>query len=413
MQGWGAAGAPPLHRAYHHISDRSKEDQRRIMNSPAPTPDRSAPSRGARSGLRLLGLLVVLLGLGLGAPHAPVALADRHDASEPVPPGAESEAQRVGFGIVPATADDVDRRAFLSFGLTPGSVAYDHVAVVNYSPEDLALDVYATDAVTADGGGFSLLAAAETPVDLGAWTTVGDGTRTITVPGRSDDGRPGRVILPVTITIPANASPGDHAAGVVASLATLGENPEGQNIRLEQRVAARVYVRVDGPLNPELTITGLEARFTKGARPWEAGEVEVAYTVENTGNVRMGVEPSGTVTGPGGMLARAGDAEPIAELLPGSSQTVTTTVPRVWPLGLLEVTATAAPVAATAAEPPDLSPVSATTRIWAVTWESLTVFALVLVALALAGYRLYRRRRPRLGQPSGRSATPPVVPLSQ
>lgn len=380
------------------------------MNSTAPTPP---PPRG---GPRLLALLVVMLGLALGGPHASPAVADRHGGSESASPEGEAEPERVGFGIVPATADDVDRRAFFSYGLTPGSVAYDHVAVVNYSPEDLALDVYATDATTAEGGGFSLLAAADNPVDLGAWTSVGDGTRTITVPGRSEDGKPGKVILPVTITIPANASPGDHAAGIVASLGTLGENPQGQNIRLEQRVAARVYVRVDGPLQPALIITGLEARFTKGTRPWEAGEVEVSYTVENSGNVRMGVEPSGTVAGPGGTVARTSDADPIAELLPGSSQTVTTTVPEVWPLGLLEVTATAVPVAAAAAEAPDLSPVSATIRIWAVTWEVLTALALLLAVLAVAGYRMYRRRRrrrPPTGHRSRQSARAPVAPVAQ
>lgn len=372
-------------------------------------PNAAGPRAGSRGSLALAGL-TVLLSLTLLVAPTPPSQASVPASPTPSPAPAEppadgedpqTEAERVGFGVVPATADAVDLRAFFSYGLTPGAVAYDHVAIVNYSTGDLVLDVYATDALTAAEGGFALRAATEAPVDLGAWVSLGAGERTVTVPGRSAGGAPGHIILPVTITVPVDATPGDHAAGIVASLATLGQNPEGQNIQLEQRVAARVYVRVDGPLEPALTISGLEASFVEGALPWQQGTVEVTYTVANTGNLRMGFEPSVTVAGPGGLASRTVAADPVAELLPGNSQAFTATVSGVWPAGFLDVTSSVTPVAAVAAEPPGLGVVTDTIRILALTWEALVAVVLLVALLAFLGYRATRRRRRApAGQPA-------------
>jgi hypothetical protein len=342
-----------------------------------------------RGSVAFLWLSAVLC-LGLLAHTVPAHAADTGSTTK--------TAKKVGFGVVPATARDLDLRSLFSFGLTPGSVAYDHVAIVNYSPKKLNLDVYATDALNSPEGGFALRSAFETPFDLGAWLGVGKSSRsrTISVPGRGKDGSPGRVILPVTITVPANATPGDHAAGIVASLTTLGKNPKGENIKLEQRVAGRVYVRVDGDLLPSLMVTSLKAHFVKGSRPWKPGSVVVDYTVSNTGNLRMGFNPSLTVSGPWGLGRRTVRDKPVAELLPGNSETFHTRLPNVWPMMRLHVTASAQPVAAIAAEPPDLGVIHEAINIWAVTWTLLVVLLALLVLLT---YRVLRRiRRIRAGR---------------
>jgi len=365
------------------------------IDTAGPLPS-TAGLRATGHRVTVVAVLTFLLCLSLVAPASPAYSAATPSPS-PAPSAKKADpkatAKRIGFGVVPATADGLDLRAFFSYGLTPGAVAYDRVALVNYSTKSLELDVYATDALNPDAGGFALLAAVEKPVDLGSWVTVGDGTRTVTVPGRRKDGSPGRVILPVSVTVPADATPGDHAAGVVASLATLGQNPEGQNIQLEQRVAARVYVRVDGPLKPSLSITSLKADFVSGARPWQAGRVKVTYTVANTGNLRMGFDPSVSVAGPGGIGRRTVTDEPVAELLPGNSQTFHTTVAEVWPMVRLNVTASVTPVAAVAAEPPALGVVRETVQIWAFSLGVLLALLFLLLLLAYLVRRAVRRRR--------------------
>ena len=357
-------------------------------------------------------LALVLLATPLLAPAAP-ALADATPsprATSQTPTGdvsssdAAAQAGRVGFGVVPATAEEIDERAFFSYGLPPGAVAYDHVAVVNYSEQPLTLGVYATDALNTTDGGFSLLPSSEAPGDLGAWITVEGPSPDVEVPGRRGDGSPGRLILPVKIAVPKDATPGDHGAGIVAVLTTLGRNPQGQNIQLEQRVAARAYVKVDGPLQPALEVTQLAARFIDGTWPWQPGTVEVTYTVTNTGNVRMGFDPSVRVAGPLGAAPRTRQLDLVAELLPHNSQTLRTTVTEVWPLGRLGVELTADPVAAAAAQAPELGQVSGAVWIWALTWPLALLVVLVLGLLVALTLRVRRLRR------GSRALTPPAIP---
>jgi hypothetical protein len=348
--------------------------------------------------------LTVLVCLAVLAPMAPAGAADTGSPARAA--SRKTNATKVGFGVVPATAHGLDARSLFSFGLTPGSVAFDHVAIVNYSTKKLDLDVYVTDALNSPEGGYALRAATEKPFDLGAWVVVGKASRsrTVSVPGRRKDGSPGRVILPVTITVPANASPGDHAAGIVASLTSLGKNPKGQNVKLEQRVAGRVYVRVNGPLLPSLIVTSLTAHFVGSSWPWKPGSVVVDYTVSNTGNLRMGFKPSLVVKGPLGLGSRSARDEPDAELLPGNSRTFHTAVRNVWPMLRLHVTAIVAPTAAIAAEPPEFGVIREAIDIVAVTWPVI-VFLVLLVAL-LVFWVSRRIRRIRAGRGASIAGVP-------
>jgi hypothetical protein len=352
---------------------------------------------------------------------APVGLAHAAELAAGMRSADRVKAKTVGFGVVPATAKDLDVRALFSYGLTPGSVAYDHVAVVNYSTRKLDLDVYAADATNAADGGYTLRAATDKPSDLGAWVVVGDKSRsrTVSVPGRRKDGSPGRLILPVSISVPSNATPGDHAAGIVASLNTLGKNPKGQNVRLEQRVASRIYVRVGGTLHPDLAVTVLKATYVKGDHLWTPGTVRVDYTITNGGNLRMGYRPSVEVAGPFGLGRTTARGKPVAEMLPGSSHTVRSTVRDVWPTGYLHVTVLAEPIAAVAATVPPVEPARQTIRIWAITLQLLLFLLVLLVLLGYLVFRsLRRRRQSRIsvsgpGAPRGPSSPKPVAPVAR
>jgi len=349
---------------------------------------------------------VLLVGLvTLAAPLAaqagttddpPVAGSGTTDA----PPAAEAPAavapeDQASFGIGPATGAAPDERAFLAYTVPPLGAVYDSVALVNYSQFPLDLAVYAADAVNgADGSiGFSDRQSQRDAAWVAFGTPEAPVEGLVTVPGRDDAGQPGRVVVPFRVTVPENASPGDHVLGLVASLTTLGQNPGSQNIELEQRVATRVFLRVDGEAVPAVDVLDVTTDYTKGAQPWRPGTVDVSYTIANAGNLRAGVNPVLVVSGPFGVLERRVELEPVVDLLPGSSQVVTAQVPDVWPLVRLSVTAENEVVAPPNGEDPGLGTTRQTMAVWAITLEFLVVLGVVSAVIALLATRAVRRRR--------------------
>ena len=97
-----------------------------------------------------------------------------------------------------------------------------------------------------------------------------------------------------------------------------------------------------------------------------AGEVTVDYTLRNTGNVRMAVEPEVAVGGAFGLLRERVDGDRVDELLPGGEVRRSTTVPGVWPLVLETVTVDATAVAPAAGDDPGVGTVVGAVRVWAV-----------------------------------------------
>lgn len=315
-------------------------------------------------------------------------------------PEATTDEDLVTFGIGPASGDSADQRPYITYGVAPGAVVFDSIAVINQSDQPLDLLVYAADGVTAEGGGLDVRERADASTDLGSWVTIAEeaGPVAVSVPPQSDETGRGEVVLPIQIAVPQNATPGDHIGGVVASLVTVGENPESQNIELEQRVASRIYVRVDGPLEPGLDVEVLDVVYRPGSNLWESGSAEVSFRVTNTGNTRLGVAPSVRIGGPFGLGEVTASPAVVEELVPnGGSATLTTTVPDVRPLVRMTATVDLAARAAPGAEEFDVA-ASGQRSFWALHWQYLVVLALILIVTAIVLLRRRRRRR------AGRSA---------
>ncbi len=303
----------------------------------------------------------------------------------------------VTFGVQPATAMAPDGRPFFTFGATPGARLTDHVAILNYSLVPLRLTVYATDALNTAEGGYTLLEAKKKPIDAGAWLAGAMGRRVVVVPARRNaNSPPGQVILPVTMVVPASASPGDHGAGIIASLSTVSKNAQGANIILDQRVASRVYVRVAGQVHPRMAIENLSATYHGTLNPFGRGYVTVTYTVHNTGNVKLGGQQAVEVSGLFGGTERAAKMVDIPLLFPGSAVQVGVDVPGVPPALRGTATATVVPLMLSGDVDPGLAVrITESVGFWAIPWPLL---ALILVVLLTVGGWWYRRRR------SGRAA---------
>jgi hypothetical protein len=350
-----------------------------------------------RRDLAVAGLALLTAALAVAPAHAATPTPAPSDASSPSSSTAPAAGPHlVSFGIAPAGVERPDDRPYLSYAAAPGSVIYDHVALLNQDGTAIGLQLYAGDVVMSDGAGLGVPPRDQAPTDAGSWIAIDAAGANVQVPAQTKDAGIGYTVVPFSLTIPVNAQPGDHVGGLVGSLVATGK--AGDNtpaIDLEQRVVARVYIRVTGDLRPGLAITDVTATRRGGGPAGQgAGTVDVGYTLRNTGNVRMAVQPDVRVTGPVGLLPRTARGDRIDELLPGSEVHVSTTVSGVWSLGRESVTVSATGLPSATGEDPGVGTVRASTQVWAIPWA---VLALLVLLVGLVAYRV--KRRPRRHQP--------------
>ncbi|MGF1618571.1 MAG: WxL protein peptidoglycan domain-containing protein [Acidimicrobiia bacterium] len=322
------------------------------------------------NGLRAV-LAAVLCCMALGAIAAP-------SVAQTTP---QQPSTAVTWGVIPSSADGPTGRTAFEYLLDPGESVTDWLGVSNYGYQDLELEIYATDAFTTPEGGFDLLAANRPPSDVGSWVEFG--VETIVVPARS------RTDLPFRLTVPPNATPGDHVGGAIAAYVTETDGAEG-TVRLDRRIASRIYLRVAGDLNPQLAIESLRADFTDTLVPFGPGTLSLSYTVTNTGNVRMSGPTTLTISGPLGIGLRPVEVGALPDLLPGNSLDFVTVIDDVAPLIFLDLTLRIDPSAPGLG---NVESVAATTQVWAI---SAVGFGLVAVLLVAALWFWWSRRRQRL-----------------
>ncbi len=232
------------------------------------------------------------------------------------------------WSLAPATgpADDpAGARPDLSYELEPGAQAEDAVTLYNFSNEQLTFDLYATDAFNNDSGDFDVLPGTEEATDVGSWITFPQ--EKLTLPAGT------QATFPIAISVPIDVRPGDHAGAVLAASAALGSGPDGRVVTLDRRTGSRVYVRVSGPLEPELAVENLRTAYSPALNPLD-GTAEVSYRITNRGNVRLGGSHHAVVSGPFGLLGRSTATSEIEELLPGESVRVTSRIDGVAASGL-------------------------------------------------------------------------------
>lgn len=285
----------------------------------------------------------------------------------------------VSWGVAPANDKLGSNRAHFSYTLQPATSITDAIAVVNRSAGVLTFKVYASDAFTTSTGAIDLLPASRKPVDVGSWITVKNSTITLK-PQES-------AVVPFTLTIPANATPGDHSGGVVTSLVTSGG---ASSVKLDRRLGSRIYLRVPGTVTPRLKVRDVHATYRGTIDPASSGSSTVTYTVANTGNVRLQAHQTIHLSGPLGIGDHSANVADLPEILPGSALTRTVTVRGVWPTTRLTATVQLQPVAAAADPPISVQQVTGAGSTWGWPWGQLIL--LLIVVAAVLGY-LWRRRR--------------------
>jgi hypothetical protein len=273
----------------------------------------------------------------------------------------------VTWTVQPATAAGPDGRRWIERTLDPGQQVTEHLAVRNLGDATAVFTLSAADGYLTDKGRFNMLPADRKSVDSGTWITI---PPTVTVRAG------GTAVVPFTIDVPAEVTPGDHPAGIAASIA----GTQG-TVHVESRVGFRLMLRASGVLRPELTPGRIETTYERSWNPLRPGRLTVVHTVTNTGNVRVQAR-SRITAGTGAATADLG------ELLPTGARTNQTVVDGVWPLARIVTTVHLEPTVPgdTEARPA----ATATVTTWVVPWPQL--LALAVVGLFLAAWRLRRRR---------------------
>ena len=221
---------------------------------------------------------------------------------------------------------------------------------------------------------------------------------------------PGRttVVVPITVTVPAAATPGDHSAGIVVSLTSDARNERGDVVHVDQRVAVRAHFRVSGALSPNLVVEDLHASYAQSWNPFGRGHVLLSYTVHNTGNVRLAATQQVSFAGLFGTSASGPALPDIPVLLPGASVQTTATIDDVWPALRGSAVVRLVPSAAAGDTDPRLAVVEQDVPVWTI--PIMLVVLLVTITGAVVGRRLRRTRRRPAGDEKAADATPPTEP---
>ncbi|CAN5165990.1 hypothetical protein BH09ACT6_BH09ACT6_25060 [soil metagenome] len=286
-----------------------------------------------------------------------------------------------GISGAPSDGTGTDDRSRFSYQLSPGQHIDDFYQVKNVGTTQQTMKVFATDAYNTDDGSYGLLDTDATPTNAGNWVTFANGAKQLSIPLE-----PGATqIVPFSLDVPEDATPGDHAAGIVISVLT----PEGQ-VLVDRRVATRLYARVEGDLQAALTISSISASYGAQFNPFD-GAATVTYTIKNNGNVALGAN---TVVGVNTYLgiAAAGQVRTeLKEMLPGSTRTVSVTVPGVAQLGYLNPYISLAPtIDPDALNPGPLTTVNRDTVLIAMPW-----WLVIILVIALIVFLFLRIRRKR------------------
>ena len=258
--------------------------------------------------LRRLGALLttVLIAVGSTALSASTATAD----------------DTVGIGIAPAGANGkADGRSRFTYKVDPGKTITDHVRVTNAGTTPLVVTVFAADAYNSANGDFSLRATSEKRTGASTWVKFA-GKQQLKLTLKRGESR----TVPFTVDVPANATPGDHPAGVLAAATSAGQ------VKVDRRIANRMYVRVSGDLQPLLTVSSVSGTYHSGLNPFD-GSITVSATITNGGNVALeGSSTLSTTTWFGIGVGQTVRVEQ-PEILPGNTATVSFEIPGVPQVG--------------------------------------------------------------------------------
>jgi len=179
-----------------------------------------------------------------------------------------------GIGGKPAypRPDNPKTESIFVHTLGPGINQEEGVIVINNTPGQKTLSVYATDSTPSSGGGFACKQFSEPKTGVGSWISLRQAT-VILEPNTN-------VIIPFTITIPQFVDVGEHNGCIV--IQEVKPNIETQKgMSLAFRSAIRVAITIPGEIIRNLKITGFTSAKNK------KGVIVFTPKLKNLGNTSL------------------------------------------------------------------------------------------------------------------------------
>ncbi|MHB8499142.1 MAG: hypothetical protein ACYDES_14400 [Acidimicrobiales bacterium] len=335
--------------------------------------------RGIRSVIRLVAAVaaafVAAAGLVIALPQSAAAVALPTFSFSPVSqPGA----------IAP--------RGDFRYDLRAGQTINDSVVLTNETSQLQDFQIWPTDGYnTTVGGAFALRPLGYPMTGVGTWIDTHLGTGVYGLPGNSS------VTINFSLTVPANATPGDHAGGIEALNVTPVPQPTGgpAHFIIHRGIATAVFVRVAGPVRPSAAVSNISVVSSVPALGFGNRQATIKFQVENTGNTLLAGEAVVTVTDLFGRTVKTFRPISIQAFVPGGRFTAIEPVWHNLPLfgpETVHVKVTS----------PGMAAATGQATFWIFPWLLVLI---VLVLLALIVWRLWIWRKHRAASAGGSGGT--------
>jgi hypothetical protein len=283
----------------------------------------------------------------------------------------KSKQPRVGPWAVAPYAVGGHARPFFDYLLPPGGTLHDRISIKNFGDIPLTYDLYPADAHNLPTGAFALSGQTAPRVDVGAWVSLP--IRTVRVAPHT------LTAVPFTLHVPASTTPGDHAGGIVALQRPVAPGRlRGRRVVVRQGVGARIYLRVPGPLHPQVAVTSVKVHRSSGL--FGGGHAAIVATVANTGNTRVDGSVVAKATGVFGYSVKTFAPQKFQALLPGNAAQFVFNWPHLPRVGPIHVSVDVNAGKAQA---------HGGTTFWVIPW---LVVLIVILLLGGIGYLRWRRR---------------------
>lgn len=179
-----------------------------------------------------------------------------------------------GIGAIPANPQPNNPRtkSIFVYEAKPNASREDAVKVINNTNEQRTVKVYAVDSQHSSDGAFACAQAVEDKKDVGSWLTLSKNEVTLEA-GKSEE-------IPFTLTVPSNASTGEHNGCIAIEDVKAPRQQVGNGITLTFRSALRVAVTVPGKIEANLDFINLFIKQQKD-------KIIASPVVKNSGNVSV------------------------------------------------------------------------------------------------------------------------------
>ena len=158
--------------------------------------------------------------------------------------GLTANAEIASFSIAPVRS--TDGGAFFSYTLGPGMTVTDAAVVRNDAAAPITLRFYAADAITATNGGTAFAAYGQFRDHTHTWLAAT--IESLTLPAHTS------TPVPFLVTVPKDATAGDHIAGWVVEAGPQQTNAGGFAAAVVQRAGVAVVVHVPGKTIAKLAL---------------------------------------------------------------------------------------------------------------------------------------------------------------